>query len=48
MATGEFSGDPSALWLTEEGTEDRQMKLLAGMKPLSATAAARIGLMPAA
>ena len=28
MAKGEFSGEPQALWLTEDGTEDRRMRLL--------------------
>lgn len=28
MAKGEFSGEPRALWLTEDGTEDRRMRLL--------------------
>jgi Protein of unknown function (DUF1353) len=28
MGHGEFSGEPEAVWLTEDGTEDRQMKIL--------------------
>jgi len=28
MAQGEFSGEPSTLWLTEEGAQDRRMKLI--------------------
>jgi hypothetical protein len=28
MAKGEFSGEPQAHWLTEDGTEDRKMRLL--------------------
>lgn len=28
MAKGMFSGEPQALWLTEDGTEDRKMSLL--------------------
>jgi len=28
MAHGEFSGEPQALWLTEDGTEDRKMKII--------------------
>jgi hypothetical protein len=28
MAHGEFSNDPEALWLTEDGTDDRKMSLL--------------------
>lgn len=28
MAKGEFSGEPQALWLTEDGTEDRRMRLI--------------------
>ena len=28
MAHGQFSGQPETVWLTEEGTEDRHMKLL--------------------
>jgi Protein of unknown function (DUF1353) len=28
MTHGEFSGEPEAVWLTEDGTEDRKMKLL--------------------
>jgi hypothetical protein len=28
MKHGEFSGDPDATWLTEEGTPDRKMKVL--------------------
>ena len=28
MAHGEFSADPEALWLTEDGTDDRKMSLL--------------------
>lgn len=28
MAKGEFSGEPQALWLTEDGTEDRKMRLI--------------------
>lgn len=27
MGHGEFSGEPEAVWLTEDGTEDRNMKL---------------------
>jgi hypothetical protein len=28
MAHGSFSGEPEAVWLTEDGTEDRGMRLL--------------------
>lgn len=28
MGHGEFSGEPESIWLTEEGTQDRSMKLL--------------------
>ena len=28
MGHGEFSGEPEAIWLTEEGTEDRKMRIL--------------------
>ena len=28
MGHGQFSGDPQATWLTEDGTQDRNMKLL--------------------
>jgi hypothetical protein len=28
MGHGQFSGDPEAVWLAEDGTEDRNMKLL--------------------
>jgi hypothetical protein len=28
MAKGEFSGEPQALWITEDGTEDRTMRLI--------------------
>src|SRR4029077_19182020 len=28
MGHGEFSGQPEAVWLTEDGTEDRNMEIL--------------------
>lgn len=28
MAKGEFSGEPRAVWLTQDGTEDRKMRLI--------------------
>src|SRR5262249_47392881 len=28
MSHGQFSGEPETLWLTQEGTDDRQMRIL--------------------
>jgi hypothetical protein len=39
MRHGEFSSDPKAVWLTEEGTDDRRM---AGLKVRSPAEAAEL------